>query len=124
VKSSLFSANCQAPRITHTHTHTHTYAARNEIASSQSLLPRSLHMVAADTRERSLPAGAMLRDSMKSHVTERGLSIVRDSECRKDPVQFVQSLLDLRDKYSAIIDSAFDGDKDFHRALKDVSCVL
>jgi hypothetical protein len=46
---------------------------------------------------------------------------VADEVLSKDPVAFVQALLDARDKYARIVNDAFNSDKEFHRALKEVS---
>ena len=85
---------------------------------------RPLTPPAVDQRERLLPPVAVLRDTMKSVVISRGAAVVQDSEARKDPVLLVQALLDLRDKFLRVVDEAFDGDKDFHRALKEVRAPL
>ena len=45
--------------------------------------------------------------------------MLSDVETKKDPVAFVQALLDIREKFATVIDAAFSGDKDFHRALKE-----
>ncbi|KAF8017365.1 hypothetical protein BT93_H2531 [Corymbia citriodora subsp. variegata] len=50
-----------------------------------------------------------VRDRMTSHIREIGKS--------KDPVQFVQWLLDEKDKYDKIISSAFDNNQTFRNAL-------
>ena len=61
----------------------------------------------------------LFRDSMKAFIMQQGSAIVNDAEAKKDPVAFVQSLLDIREKFTLIIDAAFNSDKDFHRALKE-----
>lgn len=42
-------------------------------------------------------------------------------ESAKDPVAFVQGLLSLRDKYDAIVNDAFRGEKRSQKRLKEVS---
>ncbi|XP_021746484.1 cullin-3A [Chenopodium quinoa] len=58
-----------------------------------------------------------VRDVMTSHIREVGKQLVTDPERVKDPVEFVQRLLDEKDKYDKIISSAFNNDKTFQNAL-------
>lgn len=58
-----------------------------------------------------------VRDVMTSHLREMGKQLVTDPEKSKDPVEFVQRLLDERDKYDKIINTAFGNDKTFQNAL-------
>ncbi|KAK9675872.1 hypothetical protein RND81_11G037400 [Saponaria officinalis] len=58
-----------------------------------------------------------VRDVMTSHIRETGKQLVTDPERVKDPVEFVQRLLDEKDKYDKIITSAFGNDKTFQNAL-------
>ena len=58
-----------------------------------------------------------IRDVMTSHIREKGRQLVTDPERLKDPVDFVQRLLDEKDKYDRIIGSAFNNDKAFQNAL-------
>ncbi|CAH8349616.1 unnamed protein product [Eruca vesicaria subsp. sativa] len=60
---------------------------------------------------------ATVRDVMTSHLREMGKQLVTDPEKSKDPVEFVQRLLDERDKYDKIISTAFGNDKTFQNAL-------
>lgn len=67
---------------------------------------------------RRVPNGLVLiRDVMTSYVRETGKQLVTDLERLKDPVDFVQRLLDIKDKYDKIIGSAFVNDKTFQNAL-------
>ncbi|XP_010551535.1 PREDICTED: cullin-3B [Tarenaya hassleriana] len=59
----------------------------------------------------------MVRDVMTLHLREMGKQLVMDPEKSKDPVEFVQRLLDERDKYDKIISTAFSNDKTFQNAL-------
>ncbi|XP_010552580.1 PREDICTED: cullin-3B-like [Tarenaya hassleriana] len=59
----------------------------------------------------------MVRDVMTLHLREMGKQLVTDPEKSKDPVEFVQRLLDERDKYDKIISTAFNNDKTFQNAL-------
>jgi len=59
----------------------------------------------------------VIRDIMSAHVKARGTQLVQDEELNRDPVQYVQSLLALRDKYEHVIVEAFGGDKQFYKAL-------
>ncbi|XVE53253.1 hypothetical protein DITRI_Ditri02bG0189200 [Diplodiscus trichospermus] len=58
-----------------------------------------------------------IRDVMTSHLRETGKQLVTDAERLKDPVEFVQRLLDEKDKYDNIIGQAFSNDKTFQNAL-------
>lgn len=49
-----------------------------------------------------------------------GKHLVTDAEKCKDPVEFVQNLLDERDKYDRIVMQSFSGDKAFRNALNQV----
>lgn len=60
---------------------------------------------------------ALIRDVMTSHIREIGKQLVTDPEKLKDPVDFVQRLLDEKDKHDKIISSAFNNDKTFQNAL-------
>lgn len=60
---------------------------------------------------------ALIRDVMTSHIREVGKQLVTDPEKLKDPVDFVQRLLDEKDKHDKIISSAFNNDKTFQNAL-------
>ncbi|XVF60511.1 hypothetical protein PTKIN_Ptkin08bG0053200 [Pterospermum kingtungense] len=65
-----------------------------------------------------VPNGLILiRDVMTSYIRDTGKQLVTDPERLKDPVDFVQLLLDLKDKYDRIITSAFSNDKTFQNAL-------
>ncbi|KAL1187759.1 Cullin-3B [Cardamine amara subsp. amara] len=59
----------------------------------------------------------IVRDVMTLHLREMGKQLVTDPEKSKDPVEFVQRLLDERDKYDKIIVTAFNNDKTFQNAL-------
>ncbi|CAM8979981.1 hypothetical protein QQ045_000720 [Rhodiola kirilowii] len=58
-----------------------------------------------------------IREVMTSHLRETGKQLVTDPEKLKDPVEFVQRLLDEKDKYDKIINLAFNNDKTFQNAL-------
>jgi len=67
---------------------------------------------------RRVPAGlATIRDVMTTHLRETGKQLVTDPEKLKDPVEFVQCLLDEKDKYDKIITEAFNNDKTFQNSL-------
>uniref|UniRef100_A0A7S2MM82 Cullin family profile domain-containing protein n=1 Tax=Haptolina brevifila TaxID=156173 RepID=A0A7S2MM82_9EUKA len=63
------------------------------------------------------PGLNVIRDIMAGHVRARGTQVVQDEELGRDPVQYVQRLLELRDKYEMVISQAFSGDKLFYNAL-------
>lgn len=58
-----------------------------------------------------------IKSVMTSHVKESGRSLVTDPERLKDPVDFVQRLLNEKDKYDNIISISFGNDKSFQNAL-------
>lgn len=61
----------------------------------------------------------IVRGCLKAYVTDLGKKLVTDSEEAKSPVEFVQRLLDMRDKFSRIVGTAFDGNKAFERSLRE-----
>lgn len=67
---------------------------------------------------RRVPNGlSTIREVMTSHIRETGKQLVIDPERLRDPVEFVQRLLDEKDKYDKIISLAFNNDKTFQNAL-------
>jgi len=58
-----------------------------------------------------------IRDLMTAHLRDTGRQLVLDPERLKDPVEFVQRLLDEKDKYDKIIQLSFGNDKTFQNAL-------
>ncbi|XP_056165254.1 cullin-3A-like [Syzygium oleosum] len=67
---------------------------------------------------RRVPNGlSTVRDVMTSHIRDIGKQFITDPERLKDPVEFVQWLLDEKDKYDKIISSAFNNDQTFQNAL-------
>jgi len=56
---------------------------------------------------------------MKEYIVEVGKSYVKDQEEDKDPVKFIDNLLNMRDKYSNIVSSSFNGDKLLEKCMKD-----
>ncbi|XP_059670320.1 cullin-3A-like [Cornus florida] len=67
---------------------------------------------------RRVPNGlSIIREVMTSHIRDTGKLLVTDPERLKDPVDFVQRLLDEKDKHDKIITLAFNNDKAFQNAL-------
>ncbi|CAM6042625.1 unnamed protein product [Sphagnum compactum] len=67
---------------------------------------------------RHVPTGLQtIRDLMTSHLQDTGRQLVLDPERLKDPVEFVQRLLDEKDKYDKVIRLSFSNDKTFQNAL-------
>ncbi|KAI4352586.1 hypothetical protein L6164_006823 [Bauhinia variegata] len=65
-----------------------------------------------------VPAGlTIVKEVMTSYTRDIGKQLVTDPERLKDPVDFVQRLLNLKDKYDKIITLAFNNDKTFQNAL-------
>ncbi|PWZ44518.1 Cullin-3A [Zea mays] len=58
-----------------------------------------------------------IRSVMMSHIKDTGKSLVTDPERLKDPVDFVQRLLNMKDKYDNVINVSFSNDKSFLNAL-------
>ncbi|KAL6190048.1 hypothetical protein ACLB2K_036449 [Fragaria x ananassa] len=58
-----------------------------------------------------------IREVMTSHIRETGKQLVTDPERLKDPVEFVQRLLDEKDKCDSIIKLSFNNDKTFQNGL-------
>uniref|UniRef100_A0A7S1C1S1 Cullin family profile domain-containing protein n=1 Tax=Bicosoecida sp. CB-2014 TaxID=1486930 RepID=A0A7S1C1S1_9STRA len=61
----------------------------------------------------------ILRLALREYITGLGKQLVTDSEEAKSPVEFVQRLLDMRDKFGAIVSKSFDGEKAFERTLRE-----
>ncbi|KAK4402969.1 Cullin-3A [Sesamum angolense] len=67
---------------------------------------------------RRVPDGlSTIRDVMTSHIRDTGKQLVTDPEKSKNPAEFVDTLLEKRDKYDRIISLAFSNDKTFQNAL-------
>ncbi|KAK9152548.1 hypothetical protein Sjap_000028 [Stephania japonica] len=67
---------------------------------------------------RRVPDGlSLIRDVMTSHIRDTGRQLVTDPEKSRNPVDFVQRLLDEKDKNDKIISMAFNNDKTFQNAL-------
>ncbi|XP_039113870.1 cullin-3B-like [Dioscorea cayenensis subsp. rotundata] len=65
-----------------------------------------------------VPEGlSTIREVMTAHLRETGRQLVTDVDKLKDPVDFVQHLLDVRYKFDKIITTAFNNDKTFQNAL-------
>ncbi|GJP50323.1 hypothetical protein CLOM_g9454 [Closterium sp. NIES-68] len=65
-----------------------------------------------------VPAGLQtMREVMAGHLRDTGRQLVTDPDRSKDPVEFVQRLLEEKDKYDRIIIASFSSDKAFHTAL-------
>ncbi|XP_028806440.1 cullin-3A [Neltuma alba] len=65
-----------------------------------------------------VPAGlSIVKEVMTSYIRDTGKQLVTDPDRLRDPVDFVQRLLDLKDKYDKIIALAFHNDKTFQNAL-------
>ena len=59
----------------------------------------------------------IVKDVMTSFVRDTGKQLIMDPERLRDPVDFVQRLLDLKDKYDRVITMSFNNDKTFQNAL-------
>jgi cullin 3 len=59
----------------------------------------------------------IMRDLMSNDVREIGKAIVNDEEKAKEGGTYVQSLLDLKDKYDKLLSAALNNDKTFQHSL-------
>mmetsp|Transcript_20563 Transcript_20563/g.61882 ORF Transcript_20563/g.61882 Transcript_20563/m.61882 type:complete len:739 (+) Transcript_20563:362-2578(+) len=67
---------------------------------------------------RRVPGGLdLLRHTMGDHIRSTGRALVQDPERLKEPVEFVQLLLDQKAKFDSIVLGAFQNDKLFQNAL-------
>eukprot|EP00741_Cyanophora_paradoxa_P016671 tig00020934_g16100.t1 len=67
---------------------------------------------------RRVPQGLnTMRDVLGTHLRAVGKAVVTDEERLKDPVAFVTSLLELKDKHDRVIQQAFGNDKSFQNTL-------
>ncbi|XP_020578072.1 cullin-3B-like [Phalaenopsis equestris] len=67
---------------------------------------------------RRVPEGlSTIREVMTLHLRETGKQLVTDPDKLRDPVDFVQRLLNEKDKHDKIISDAFNNDKTFQNAL-------
>mmetsp|Transcript_24421 Transcript_24421/g.53296 ORF Transcript_24421/g.53296 Transcript_24421/m.53296 type:complete len:740 (-) Transcript_24421:186-2405(-) len=65
-----------------------------------------------------VPGGlAAMREAMSAHLRETGKQLVLDPERSKEPVEYVQKLLEAKDKYDAIITESFSNDRTFQHTL-------
>jgi hypothetical protein len=62
----------------------------------------------------------LMRQLMADHAKESGRQLVLDPEKSREPVEYVQQLLDKLDKYERIFVGAFNDDKTFRNALNQV----
>jgi len=61
----------------------------------------------------------LLCTALSKHIKARGSQLVRDQDEQRDPVVFVQELLNLRDKYGRFITESFRGAKNFEKVMKE-----
>ncbi|PKU70591.1 cullin-3A-like [Dendrobium catenatum] len=67
---------------------------------------------------RLVPEGiSTISDVLNAHLQQIGKQIVTDPEKLRDPVNFVQCLLNVKDKHDKIISSVFNNDKTLRNAL-------
>eukprot|EP01088_Endostelium_zonatum_P006174 TRINITY_DN1827_c0_g4_i1.p1 TRINITY_DN1827_c0_g4~~TRINITY_DN1827_c0_g4_i1.p1 ORF type:complete len:733 (-),score=139.94 TRINITY_DN1827_c0_g4_i1:78-2276(-) len=58
-----------------------------------------------------------MKDKISNYVKETGKKMVQDPNKQKNPDQYVQSLLDLKDKYDKLLVQAFNSDKTFQHSI-------
>lgn len=61
----------------------------------------------------------LVRDCMSQYVKRLGGDILADQETTKDPVVFVQNILDLKSKFDDIVTNAFKAEKQFQKRLQE-----
>lgn len=61
----------------------------------------------------------ILRDFVFEHVRRLGQVIIADQDAVRDPVNFVQKVLDLKSKFDSIITQSFRAEKKMQKRLKD-----
>eukprot|EP00850_Spirogloea_muscicola_P000165 SM000001S04567 [mRNA] locus=s1:981996:985237:- [translate_table: standard] len=67
---------------------------------------------------RRVPGGLQIvRDVMAGHLRETGRQLMTDPDRAKDPVEFVQRLLEEKDKYDRLVGGPLANDKTFQNAL-------
>ena len=86
-------------------------------ASSSSASSASLSSPAPRTR--TLKPLDCMRETLKSHLLSLGRAIVSDNAMIANPVQYIEKLLILRQKYADIILYSFSNDKEFSRTMKE-----
>jgi len=59
----------------------------------------------------------LVKEIMSTYIRDTGKALVNDENKNKDPVIFVQSLLDLKDKYDRLLEAAFHNDKSFQSTV-------
>lgn len=65
-----------------------------------------------------VPTGlATMRDLMTSFIHDTGKAIVMDEEKARNSIEFVQNIIDFKDKYDTLLDHAFAKDKSFVQAI-------
>jgi cullin 3 len=62
----------------------------------------------------------LVRDEMSNHLKETGRQLVTDPENLKDPVEFVQLLLDEKDKYDKVVATSFKNDSTFQNVVNSL----
>ena len=58
-----------------------------------------------------------VKQGMYDYITNQGQALVNDVESCKEPLVFVQGILDLKDKFDLIIKQAFQDQKDFQKKV-------
>ena len=61
----------------------------------------------------------ILRDAMGKYIRQCGVAIVADQDTVKEPMTFVQQMLDLKAKFDRIIQESFRNEKKMQKKLKD-----
>ena len=60
-----------------------------------------------------------VREFLFEHVRKLGMKIVVDQQAVRDPISFVNNVLDLKTKYDIVVSNSFRGDKNAQKRLKD-----
>lgn len=60
-----------------------------------------------------------MREFLFEHVRKLGMKIVVDQQAVRDPISFVNNVLDLKTKYDIVVSNSFRGDKKAQKRLKE-----
>eukprot|EP00164_Ancoracysta_twista_P001606 GFYU01002109.1.p1 GENE.GFYU01002109.1~~GFYU01002109.1.p1 ORF type:complete len:747 (+),score=223.69 GFYU01002109.1:49-2241(+) len=65
-----------------------------------------------------VPSGLLeMKERLSTYLKEKGKLLVSDPEVCKEPATYIQSLIDLRDKYEKIVVNSFANDRNFQHAV-------
>lgn len=83
------------------------------------MTPRVTFTSQARGSERRMTPVEMLRETMRFQIELVGRTLVYDTEQSKDPVKFVERLLEMRRHFQDVIRESFSNDREFIKAMKE-----